>query len=174
LDLSDEERISLEWLEDDLRNAQVADSRRYDRISGKSKNLDQFLEVIKDHLEGVRPSPPTQVGIACEPVDGPAAESIISEIQRQTGFSVVCHGMELLDFKKSRGILLYWGAAEGVRLRQTRRWIKSSFTFFFAPPPKPEHYQDELAGCEILRQTKERFEVDDIRPFLERLGWKGW
>jgi hypothetical protein len=173
VDLSDEEQVLLEWFEEDLKNAQPADARAYDRISGKSKNLDQFLHVMKDRLEGTRPVAPTQVGIACEDADRPAVESLIPEIQGRTGFSVTCHGMSLLDFKKSRAILLYWGTAQGARLCQARQVIKAYCTFFFAPPPKPEERSAELAGCEILHQRQERFDIDDIRPFLERLGWKG-
>jgi hypothetical protein len=81
--------------------------------------------------------------------------------------------MSLLDFKKSRGILLYWGEAEGVRLRRARQVVKAYFAFFFAPPPKPEEWKAELAGCPILHQTADQFQIEDIRPFLEALGWKG-
>jgi hypothetical protein len=172
VDLSEEERLPLEWLEEDLRSAQPADSRAYDRISGKTKNLDQFLQILKDRLEGERPVPPTQIGIACEEPDRSAVESLLPEIQGRTGFSVTCHGMTLLDFKKSRGILLYWGEAPGARLCQARRVIKAYFTFFLAPPPKPEERKAELSGCDILHQKAERFDIEDIRPFLERLGWK--
>lgn len=173
VDISDEERYSLEWIEDDLKSAPPTDSRAYDRIPGRSKNLDQFLQVIKDRLEGVLPAPPAQIGIACEDADRLVVESIISNLRLKTDLTVVCHGMALLDFKKSRGILLYWGAAPGVRLRQARRLIRHYFAFFLAPPPKPDESQTELKDCEILHQRKEGFEVDDIRPFLARLGWKG-
>jgi len=172
VDLQPEERVSLEWIEEDLRQAPAADSRVYDRVSGASKNLEQFLQVIRDRLEGARPLPLTQIGIACEEMDRSVVESIIPEIQNYTGFNVICHGMSLLDFKKSRGILLYWGATEGVRLRQARQVVKASFAFFFAPPPKPEEWKAQLAGCQILHQKTEQFQIEDIRPFLERLGWK--
>ena len=173
VELSDEERFSLEWIEEDLRQASATDSRVYDRISGKNKNLDQFLQVIKDRLEGARPGPAAQIGIACEDADRRAAESIIPDIQGRTGLSVVCHGMSLLDFKKSQGILLYWGESAGVRLRQARRIIKSYSSFFLAPPGKPDPSVAELSDADVLRQKAERFQVDDIRPFLEKLGWKG-
>jgi hypothetical protein len=173
VDLSFEEKVSLEWIEEDLRKLSADDSRAYDRISGKNKNVDQFLQVMRDRLEGARPLPPTQVGIACEENDRQAVESIIPEIQVKTGFSVTCHGMSLLDFKKSRGLLLYWGTADGGRLRQARHIVKAYFAFFLAPPPKPEDRKAELAGCPILNQSTERFQIEDIRPFLERLGWRG-
>jgi hypothetical protein len=172
-DLSPEEKLQLEWLENDLSQAAPGDSRVYDRISGRSKNLDQFLAVIRDRLEGERPVPPTQIGIAFEEFDRLAAESIVPEIQGRTAFSVICHGMSLLDFKKSRGILFYWGAAPGSRLRQARPVVRASDAFLFAPPPKPEEAKADLRGCEILYQTSEQFQIHDIRPFLERLGWKG-
>jgi hypothetical protein len=108
VDLSAEEKFSLEWLEDDLKQSPASDSRAYDRISGTHKNLDQFLQIIRDRLEGARPVFTTQIGIACEEHDRRAVDFIIPEIQTRTGFSVVCHGLSLLDFKKSRGILLYW------------------------------------------------------------------
>ena len=176
--LSDEERVSLEWLEADISSAAssadaTTDRRTYDRISGALKNLDQFLQVIRDRLEGAQPASATQIGIACEDPDRATVDRIIPEIQSQTGFSVVCHGLSLLDFKKSRGIVLYWGQSEGKRLCQARKILKSYFAFFLAPPPKPDEHKTELAGMTILYQQSDQFSVDDIRPFLARLGWKG-
>jgi hypothetical protein len=179
VDLSDEERVSLEWLEADLNPAafssstDAADRRTYDRISGAFKNLDQFLQVIRDRLEGARPASTTQIGIACEESDRASVTSIIPEIQSRTGFSVICHGLSLLDFKKSLGIVFYWGQSEGKRLRQARRILKPYDAFFLAPPPKPDEHKTELAGLTILYQQSDQFHVDDIRPFLARLGWKG-
>ena len=117
--------------------------------------------------------PPHQIGIACEDSDRTTVDRIVPEIQSRTGFSVICHGLSLLDFKKSRGILLYWGQSEGKRLRQARQILKSYFAFFLAPPPKPEEHKTELAGLTILYQQSDQFRIDDIRPFLARLGWKG-
>jgi hypothetical protein len=173
VDLSAEEKFSLEWLEDDLKQSPASDSRAYDRISGTQKNLDQFLQVIHDRLEGARPVFTTQIGIACEEHDRQAVDFLIPEIQARTGFSVVCHGLSLLDFKKSRGILLYWGVSEGKRLRQARQVLRAYFAFFLAPPPKGDEHKTELAGSTILYQQADEFQIDDIRPFLERLGWKG-
>ncbi len=175
VDLSEEERVSLEWLEADLDPAAsvITDRRTYDRISGALKNLDQFLQVIRDRLEGTQSASTTQIGIACEDSDRASVNNLIPEIQNRTGFSVICHGLSLLDFKKSRGILLYWGHSEGKRLRQARQILKSYFAFFLAPPPKPDEHKTELAGLTILYQHSDQFCVDDIRPFLERLGWKG-
>lgn len=173
VDLTAEERVQLEWLEEDIAKASAADSRAYDRVSGKSKNLDQFLEVLRDRLEGVRPLPATQVGIACEELDRAAAEAIIPEIQSRTGFTAVCHGESILEYKKSRGILLYWGEASGTRLLRARPILRAYYAFFLAPPPKPEDAKAQLAGCQILHQMSERFRVEDIRPFLAGLGWKG-
>jgi hypothetical protein len=174
VDLSDEERVSIEWLEADLTaTSATTDHRTYDRISGTLKNLDQFLQVIRDRLEGAQPASNTQIGIACEDPDRATVDSIIPEIQNRTGFSVVCHGLSLLDFKKSRGIVLYWGQSEGKRLRQARQILKSYFAFFLAPPPKPDEHKTELAGLTILYQRSGEFSIDDIRPFLARLGWKG-
>jgi hypothetical protein len=173
VDLSDEETLSLKWLEDDLQSTPASDTRTYDRIPGSLKNLDQFLQVIRDRLEGARPLSTTQIGIACEDRDLPAVNRIMPEIQNRTGFSVICHGLSLLDFKKSRGILLYWGESEGRRLRQARQILKDYFAFFLAPPPKGEEHKAELAGITILYQEADQFQINDIRPFLETLGWRG-
>jgi hypothetical protein len=176
VDLSDEERVSLEWLEADLNPAASSastDRRTYDRISGALKNLDQFLQVIRDRLEGAQTASNTQIGIACEDPDRATVDRIIPEIQSRTGFSVICHGLSVLDFKKSRGIVLYWGQSEGKRLRQARRILKSYFAFFLAPPPKPDEHKTELAGLSILYQHSDQFSIDDLRPFLASLGWKG-
>jgi len=172
VDLTPAEKIQLEWLEEDLTKAPAGDKRTYDRIPGSLKNLDQFLQVIRDRLEGARPLASTQIGIACEDSDLPAVGRIIPKIQ-ETGFTVICHGLSLLDFKKSRGILLYWGIAEGKRLRQARQILKEYFAFFLAPPPKGDEHRTELADATILYQREEQFQIDDIRPFLETLGWRG-
>ena len=170
--LTHEERLSLDWIAEDLRQATAGDPRGYDRVGGK--NLDQFLQVLRDRLESVRPVPPTRLGIACEETDRPAVEAIVPEIHARTGFSVICHGLSLLDFKKSRGILFYWGAAEGRRLRQAQLITKGLHeAFFLAPPPKPVSPEEELGGGLILRQQGDHFRVDDIRPFLQGLGWVG-
>jgi hypothetical protein len=101
-------------------------------------------------------------------------EAIVPEIQTQTGFSVICHGLSLLDFKKSRGVLFYWGAADGRRLRQARLVTKGlREAFFLAPPPQPTKREEELDHARILRQRGDHFSVDDIRPFLQELGWTG-
>ena len=173
VDLSPEEKFSLEWLEDDLKQTPATDTRAYDRIPGSLKNLDQFLQVIRDRLEGARPLSTTQIGIACEDRDLHSVDRIISEIQSRTGFSVICHGLSLLDFKKSRGILLYWGESEGKRLRQARQILKEYFAFLLAPPPKGNEHKIELAGATILYQQADEFQINDIRPFLEILGWRG-
>jgi hypothetical protein len=171
-DLTPEERISLDWIEEDLRQATVGDARVYDRVSGK--NFDQFLQVLRDRLEGIRPLRPTQVGVACEETDRPAVEAIMPEIHERTGFSVTCHGLSLLDFKKSRGVLFYWGAADGRRLRQARLVTKGlREAFFLAPPPKALDYEKELGGGLILCQRKDHFQIEDIIPFLRALGWTG-
>jgi hypothetical protein len=173
VDLSPEEKYQLEWLEEDLKQTQASDTRTYDRIPGSLKNLDQFLQVIRDRLEGARPLSTTQIGIACEDRDLEAVDRIIPEIQSRTGFSVICHGLSLLDFKKSRGILLYWGQSEGKRLRQARQILREYFAFFLAPPPKGDEHKTELAGSTILYQQADQFHINDIRPFLETLGWRG-
>jgi len=172
LDLTPEERISLEWIEEDLGKASAGDPRVYDRVAGK--NLDQFLQILGDRLEGVRPVRPTQLGIACEETDRPAVDAIIPEIQARTRFSITCHGLSLLDFKKSRGVLFYWGAAEGRRLRQARL-VASGLVqaFFLAPPPKLAGHEEQLGEALVLRQQGDRFSVEDIRPFLQGLGWMG-
>lgn len=170
--LTPAEQVSLEWIEEDLRQSTAGDSRAYDRVSGK--NFDQFLQVLRDRLEGVRPVRPTRLGIACEETDRQAVEEVIREISARTAFSVTCHGLSLLDFKKSRGVLFYWGAADGRRLRQAR-WVTKGLleAIFLAPPPKPTGHEAELGEGLILRQQGERFRVDDIRPFLAGLGWAG-
>jgi hypothetical protein len=173
VDLSPEEKYQLEWLEEDLKQTQASDTRTYDRIPGSLKNLDQFLQVIRDRLEGARLLSTTQIGIACEDRDLEAVDRIIPEIQSRTGFSVICHGLSLLDFKKSRGILLYWGQSEGKRLRQARQILREYFAFFLAPPPKGDEHKTELAGSTILYQQADQFHINDIRPFLETLGWRG-
>lgn len=171
-DLTAEERVSLDWIEEDLRKAPADDERGYDRVAGK--NLDQFLQVLRDRLEGVRPVRPTRLGIACEEPDRPAVDAIIPEIHARTGFSISCLGLSLLDFKKSRGVLFYWGAAEGKRLRQARQVVKGLLdALFLAPPAKPAGQEEQLGEGLILRQRGERFSVDDIRPFLQGLGWVG-
>jgi len=169
--LTEEERSQLEWIEDDLKQETQGD-RAYDRVSGK--NFDQFLQVVRDRLDGARPIPATRIGIACEESDRAAVEAIVPEIQTQTGFSVICHGLSLLDFKKSRGVLFYWGAADGRRLRQARLVTKGlREAFFLAPPPEPTKREEELDHARILRQRGDHFSVDDIRPFLQELGWTG-
>jgi len=173
VDLSTEEKLSVEWLENDLKQATPIDTRTYDRISGTLKNFDQFLQVIRDRLEGTRPVSTTQVGIACEDLDLQAVDRIIPEIQNKTGFSVICHGLSLLDFKKSRAILLYWGQSEGHRLRQVLPILKDHFAFFLAPPPKGDEHKKDLVGRVILYQQADHFQINDIRPFLETLGWRG-
>ncbi len=171
-DLSPAERVSLGWLEEDLRQRTADDARVYDRVNGK--NLEQFLQILRDRMESVRPSRPTRVGIACEETDRPAVEAILPEIRDRTGFSVTCHGLSLLDFKKSRGVLFYWGAAEGKRLRQARLVAQGSLeAFFLAPPPKTLDTERELGDGLVLHQQGEVFQVDDIRLFLLRLGWTG-
>jgi hypothetical protein len=166
------ERVSLGWVDEDLRNTPAGDTRVYDRLAGK--NVDQLLQVLQDRLEGVRPVRPTRLGIACEETDRPAVEAIIPEIQARTGFSIACLGLSLLDFKKSRGVLFYWGAAEGRRLRQARVVATGLLeAFFLAPPPKLASDEEQLGGGLILRQQGDRFRVDDIRPFLQGLGWVG-
>ena len=176
--LSPEEQFSLEWLEEDvnqtdLKHTPTVDTRTYDRIPGSLKSLDQFLQVIRDRLEGVRPLSNTQIGIACEERDLQTVDRIIPEIQNRTGFSVICHGLSLLDFKKSRAILLYWGESDGKRLRQARQILKDYFAFFLAPPPKGDEHKKELADVTILYQQADQFHINDIRPFLETLGWRG-
>ena len=171
-ELSDAERLSVDWIEADIRSATDQDSRAYDRVKGK--NVDEFLQIVQNRLEGVRPLAPTAVGIACEETDRQTVEGIMPEIQTRTGFSIRCHGLSLLDFKKSRGILFYWGTAEGNRLRQARlaaRGLREAF--FLAPPPKPDGIEHELSDVSILRQHGEQFEVEDIRSFLSELGWTG-
>jgi hypothetical protein len=171
-DITDGERISLDWIAEDIRQAPAGDPRVYDRIG--EKNLDQFLQALRDRLEAVRPVPATRLGIACEETDRAAVEAIVPEIRLRTGFTVTCHGLSLLDFKKSRGLLFYWGAAEGKRLRQARLVTRgSSDAFFLAPPPKPDGYEQELGGGLVFRQQGDRFRVDDIGPFLRQLGWAG-
>jgi len=171
-DLTPEERVSLEWIEEDLGKAPASDPRVYDRVGGK--NLDQFLQILGDRLQGVRPVRPTRVGIACEEIDRLAVEAIIPEIQARTRFSITCHGLSLLDFKKSRGVLFYWGAAEGKRLRQARPVANGLLqAFFLAPPPKPAGHQEQLGEVLVLRQQGDHFSVEDIRPFLQGLGWTG-
>jgi hypothetical protein len=171
-DLTPEERYSLEWSEEDLRKATAGDPRAYDQVS--RKNVDQFLQILRDRLESVRPVRPTPLGIACEETDRPAVEAIIPEIHARTGFSVICHGLSLLDFKKSRGVLFYWGAAEGRRLRQARVVTKGLLeAFFLGPPPKPPGHEQELGAALVFRQKGDRFQVEDIRPFLLKLGWVG-
>jgi hypothetical protein len=171
-DLTPEERVSLDWIEDEIRKAPAGDARVYDRVAGK--NLDQLLQVLKDRLEGVRPISPTRLGIAFEEPDRPAVEAIIPEIHARTGFSIMCHGLSLLDFKKSRGVLFYWGAAEGKRLRQARLVVRGLLeAFFLAPPAKLVGQDEQLGEGLILRQKGEHFSVEDIRPFLQELGWAG-
>jgi hypothetical protein len=175
-DLTDEERVSLNWIEEDLRQATDSDTRAYDRVSRKT--FDEFLRILQDRLEGVRPVRPTPLGIACEDPDRPTVEGIIPEIRARTGFQVTCHGLSLLDFKKSRGLLFYWGTAEGSRLRQARVVARGLHeAFFLAPPLKPGKHESELRkeigeGL-ILHQKGDKFRVDDIRPFLHTLGWSG-
>ncbi len=170
LDLTLEERVSLEWIEEDLGKAPAGDPRVYDRAAGK--NLDQLLQILDDRLEGVRPVRSTQLGIACEETDRPAVEAIIPEIQARTRFTITCHGLSLLDFKKSRGVLFYWGAADGRRLQQARLVANGlRKAFFLAPPPKPAGHEEQLREVLVLRQQGDRFSVEDIRPFLQGLGW---
>jgi hypothetical protein len=56
-----------------------------------------------------------------------------------------------------------------------RKALKEAF--FLAPPPKPPERESELKaelGEErMLRQQGDRFQVDDIQPFLRELGWAG-
>ena len=127
--------------------------------------------MIRDRLKE-EPAPKTQIGIGCEEPDRATVDRIIPEIQSRTGFSVVNHGYSPFDFKKSPTVL-YWGQSEGKRLRQARRILNSSSAFFLAPPPKAEEHKTELAGLTILYQHSDQFSIDDIRPFLARLGWKG-
>jgi hypothetical protein len=101
-DLSPEERTSLDWIEDDLKLVTADDSRVYDRVGGK--NLEQFLQILRDRTETVRTGVPTRVGIACEETDRTAVETILPEIRDRTGFSVICLGLSLLDFKNCRGV----------------------------------------------------------------------
>jgi len=171
-DLSPEERVQLEWIGEGLRQAPLGDPRVYDRVSGK--NFEQFLEVLRDRLEGFRPVPPTRLGIACEEIDRPAVEAIIPQIRARTGLSVTNHGLSLLDFKKSRGVLFYWGAGDGKRLRQARLVVQGMIeAFFLAPPPKPPGHEKELGEGLVLRQQGDHFRVDDLRPFLQQVGWAG-
>jgi hypothetical protein len=175
-EVSLEENLRLEWIEKDLRSANSNDSRAYDRVRGK--NFDQFLQIIADRLEGVRPVAPTRLGIACEERDRQFVEEIIPEIVKRTGFSVTCHGLSLFDFKKSRGLLFYWGKADGNRLWQARAVTNGlPKAFFLAPPPKDavqeKQLSDELGEAFIYRQQDARFSVEDIRPFLSALGWTG-
>jgi hypothetical protein len=172
VDLSPEEQFSLAWIEEDLKQAPATDSRAYDRIGGKT--FEQFLQVVQDRLESAGPVRPTRIGIACEDLDRATAESIIPAIQNRTGFSVTCHGLSLLDFKKSRGVLFYWGAAKGERLRQARLVTRGMVeAFYLAPPPKPDESEAEMKDCRVLRQSAAQFQVEDIRPFLQELGWRG-
>jgi len=170
-DLGNKGRTLLGWIEDDLKTTTSGEICTYDRISGK--NLDQLVQVVRDRLEGARPASTSQIGIAFEPPDLATVETILAEIQR-AGFTVTCHGLELLNFKKSRGVLFYWGKAEGKRLRQARLVAEGLCgAFFLAPPPKPALKPEELGQATILHQHSERFTVEDIRPSLQELGWKG-
>ena len=171
-EMSPEEQFEMESIEDDLKKLPITGQHTYDRVSGK--NFDQFLQVVKDRLEAARPVPATRIGIACEDTDRSTVEAILPEIQTQTGFSAVCHGLSLLDFKKSRGVLFYWGAADGIRLRKARQVARGlREAVFLAPPPKPNASEAELGRTTILRQQRDRFSIDDIRPFLQQLGWPG-
>ncbi len=171
-DLADEHQMYLGWIEEDLKQTNCRDERSYDRVS--RKNFDQFLQVVRDRLEGARPVAATRIGIACEPADRSAAESILPMIDARTGFSATCHGLDLLDFKKSRGVLFYWGQAEGKRLLQARLAAKGlSQAFFLAPTPQQAKREQELGQAKVLRQQTEHFTIEDIRPFLQELGWPG-
>ena len=76
--------------------------------------------------------------------------------------------------KKRKGVLFYWGVSEGRRLRQARALTKKLHeAFFLAPPPKPPEHEQELVAAHVFHQQGDRFQVDDIRPFLLKLGWMG-
>ena len=101
-------------------------------------------------------------------------ETILPEIRNRTGFSVSSLGLELFDLGRSRAVLFYWGAAEGKKLRQARIVTQGlPEAFFLAPPPKTPEDERELGDALLLRQQGDRFCVDDLRPFLRRLGWTG-
>jgi hypothetical protein len=165
-DLTREERFEIERIEYDFKL-----DPRYHHVR---QNFNELVHVLRDLMEGARPVRPTPLGIACEETDRPAVEAIIPEIQTRTGFEVTCHGLSLFDLKKSPGVLFYWGAAEGGWLRQARKARPAARdAFFLAPPPKPSGYEQDLAGTYVFRQQGERFQVDEIRPFLQELGWAG-
>ncbi|MBM3739867.1 MAG: hypothetical protein FJW39_29235 [Acidobacteria bacterium] len=168
-DLTAEERQSLDWIEEDVR--QSGNSDRYDRVD--QKNLDKLLQTLRDRLEGAGFKPATNLGIAFEETDKPTVESIASEIEKATGFVIQRHGLGLADIKKSRNVLFYWGTAEGRRLRKAVTFSVGRKAFLVAPPPKPAEHQSELTGGPILQQQGDRFQVDDVRPFLKELGWQG-
>jgi len=168
--LSDEERQTLEWIEEDFNKSNANRADQYDRV--EQKNIEKFLETLRDRLAGAGIRSPSQVGIAFEDADKPAAETVASEIETATGFLVSRYGLGLSDIKKSRAVLFYWGAAEGRRLRKAVGFSAGQKAFLLAPPPKAAELEAELPGGAILRQQGDRFQVDDVRPFLEALGWQ--
>lgn len=168
-DLTDEERQSLDFIEEDVRDSAKAD--RYDRVD--QKNLDKLLQTLRDRLDGAGFKPATNFGIAFEESDKLTVESVASEIENATGFVIHRHGLGLADIKKSRSVLFYWGAGEGRRLRKAVTFSVGRKAFLLAPPPKPGEHQVELTGGTIFQQQGERFRVDDVRAFLKELGWQG-
>ena len=135
---------------------------------------EQLLEALREPLEGIQSVPATKLGIACEEVDAAAVKAIIPEISERTRFSVTCHVMSPLTLKRSRGLLFYWGKADGAWLRAARPLAEGKPTaFFLAPPRKTAGHLKQLGNTLILRQKKTAFCVDDLDPFLRLLGWTG-
>lgn len=160
-DVTEAENVQLEWI----------DCNRHHRIA--SRNFDQFLQIVMDFLHEVHPVH-SKIGVACEDADRTVADSIASQIELETGYRVRCHGRSLQDYGKSSAILFYWGAAEGKKLRQARIVTRGKLEAFYLaePPPKPPEHELDLPNCLVLRQQGPKFHLDDIRPFMEQLGWK--
>ncbi len=169
VDPTAEELQELDWIEEDLRES--GNAERYDRVD--RKNLDYLLQAIRDRLDGPGIKPVTNLGIAFEESDRHTVESVASEIENATPFVIHRHGLGLADIRKSRSVLFYWGEGEGRRLRTAITYSAGRKAFLLAPPPRPTKNQPDLTGVDIFRQRSDRFHVDDIRPFLEELGWKG-
>ena len=167
-DLTDPERVLLGWIDED--HAAQADLRKYERIN--HKNLEEFLSDLRTRLQGAEVLRGTRVGIACEDTDRAIVEQIAQEIRDKTGFSVRNHGLSVLDYNSSRGVLYYWGDAAGKRLQQAgAAKLGLIEAWYLAPPPEPRKETDLPAM--VLRQTGTSFQIKDIQPFLEKLSPRG-
>jgi len=76
------------------------------------------------------------------------------EIASRTGFSITCHGLAVLSYKKSRGVLFYWGVAEGGSLRRGEIWAVRSSSKGLCTRPRSARKGGEWSPRRVTKMAR--------------------